>query len=120
MMWSRSFRVRVVPPRNSSCPASSRACTAPRRPFSRLRTFQGGIRVAMGDVNGDGLPDVITAPGPGGGPLVKVFSGVDGSLLVAFNAYDSAFQGGVFVAAGDVTGRGKASIITAPGEGGGP
>src|SRR5262249_21381824 len=53
-------------------------------------------------------------------PHVKAFSGLNGALLTQFFAYDATFRGGVFVAAGDVTGDGKADIITGPGSGGGP
>lgn len=81
--------------------------------------FTGGVRVAVGDVNGDGVPDIITSPGPGGGPLVKVFSGKDASLILAFNAYDPGFQAGVFVAAGPVNTDHFSAIITAPDAGGG-
>ena len=75
--------------------------------------FRGGVRVANADVNGDGVPDIITAPGPGGGPHIKVFDGTDLHLIYSFMAYDIDFTGGVFVAAGDVNGDGKADIITA-------
>src|SRR5438045_2187130 len=47
-------------------------------------SFAGGVRVAAGDVNGDGLMDVVTAPGPGGAPNVKVFDGKTGMLLQSF------------------------------------
>ncbi len=80
--------------------------------FAYDAAFQGGVRVAAGDVNGDGTADIITGAGPGGGPNVKVFSGVDGSFLQSFFAYDPLFTGGVFVAAGDVNGDGFDDIIT--------
>jgi CSLREA domain-containing protein len=82
--------------------------------------FTGGVNVAVGDVNGDGFADIITGTGVGGGPQVNVFDGRTGALLRSFFAYEPTFRGGVNVAAGDVTGDGKADIITGTGFGGGP
>lgn len=82
--------------------------------------FYGGVRVAVGDVDGDGVPDVITAPGPGGGPLVKGFSGADGHELFAFFAFEPEFRGGASVAVGDVNGDGHTEIVVGAGAGGGP
>jgi hypothetical protein len=82
--------------------------------------FSGGVRVAVGDVNGDGQPDIVTGAGPGAGPHVKVFDGATGDALASFFAYDAGFGGGVFVAAGDVDADGRADIVTGAGAGGGP
>ncbi len=82
--------------------------------------FTGGVRVATGDVNNDGVVDIITGAGPGAGPQVKVFDGVTGIELEDFFAFNPGFTGGVFVAAGDVTGDGLDDIITGADAGGGP
>jgi hypothetical protein len=83
-------------------------------------SFAGGVSVAIGDVDGDGAGDLIVGAGPGGGPHVKAFSGVNGSEIRSFFAYAPTFTGGVNVAAGDLTGDRFAEIITGAGAGGGP
>jgi hypothetical protein len=88
--------------------------------FAYSSSFTGGVRTAVGDVNGDGTPDIITAAGPGGGPHVKVFSGTDQALLYSFFAFDPSFTRGVNVAVGDVNADGKADIIVGADAGGGP
>ncbi|MCS7168053.1 MAG: hypothetical protein RMI91_12045 [Gemmatales bacterium] len=70
-----------------------------------------GVRTAVADLNRDGINDIVTAPGPGAAPVVKVWDGASGSLLSQFWAYDPGFRGGVQVAAGDI-GRGEVGIVT--------
>jgi hypothetical protein len=80
-------------------------------------TSKGGVRAAAADVTGDGRADIVTARGAGRTPLVKVFHAATRQLLRKFQAYSTRHLGGVFVAAGDVTGDGRADIITGQGRG---
>jgi hypothetical protein len=82
--------------------------------------FAGGVNVAAGDIDGDGIDDVITGAGAGAGPHVKVFSGESGEEIRSFYAYDPQFAGGVNVAAGDIDGDGIDDVITGAGAGAGP
>jgi hypothetical protein len=66
--------------------------------------FKGGVRVAAGDVDGDGRADIVAGAGPGALPHVTVYSGFNGRLLRSFLAYDAAFRGGIYVACTSFTG----------------
>lgn len=90
------------------------------RKFSPYATkFQGGVRVAAGDLDGDGKAEIVTSPGPGMEPRLKVFDAVgkekvtDGAL-----AYAASLQVGVRVTLGDIDGDGVLDIVTSPGSGG--
>ena len=78
-------------------------------------SFTGGVHVAVADVTGDGIRDVITAPGQGGGPVVRVWDGATGQLVTQYNAYDPSFRGGVFVAAARIDNIAAADIVTGRG-----
>ena len=82
--------------------------------------FAGGVRVGTGDFNNDGLDDIVTGPGPGGGPDIRTFQFEGGNPDHEFMAYDPAFTGGVFVAGLGVPGAGADQIVVGPGAGGGP
>jgi glucose/arabinose dehydrogenase len=82
--------------------------------------FTGGVRVAAADVTGDGVADLITGAGPGGGPDVRVYDGATGQQVRQFLAFEPSFTGGVYVAAGDIDGDGLADLIVSPDVGGGP
>jgi len=75
--------------------------------------FRGGVRVATGDVNGDGVWDVVTAPGKGTQQPIRIFSGVDWTQVGEFTAFDPAFRGGLNVAVANINGDANADIVVA-------
>ncbi|OWK46921.1 hypothetical protein FRUB_00620 [Fimbriiglobus ruber] len=83
-------------------------------------SFTGGVRVATGDFNGDGYPDIVAGTGPGVPSQVRIFDGKTGQLLETLFPFESTFTGGVFVAVGDLTGKGYPDLVVTPDEGGGP
>jgi uncharacterized repeat protein (TIGR01451 family) len=91
--------------------------------FSEIAAFPEkgarGAYVASGDVNGDGRDDIIVGSGyRAKDAIVRVFSGIDGSLISTTTPFGTKFHGGVRVASGDVNGDGVADIVAAQGFGG--
>src|SRR5262249_8731279 len=82
--------------------------------FAYGPNFGGGVRVAVGNVNGMGLAEIVTAPGTGAA-RVKMFNHAGVEVLPSF--VDVAAAGGLFVAAGDANRDGIAEIFTGDGAG---
>lgn len=80
-------------------------------------TFAGGVRVAMGDVDGDEIDEVVTVPGPGGGPQVRVFE-TDGSLVSQFFAFEGTSRTGLYVSVADMDGNGTEEVVVSEDAGG--
>ena len=81
--------------------------------FAYDKKFRGGVSIASGDVDGDGDEEIITVPGPGGGPYVRIFDQT-GVLKFQFVAGESSYRGGLRVAVGDVNGDSSADILVTP------
>lgn len=82
--------------------------------YAYAQDMTAGVNVALGDVDGDGLLEIVTAPGAGGGPHLRVF-GFDGAEKGAGWAYRSDMALGV-----DVGMAGPGLIVVGAGPGGGP
>ena len=90
--------------------------------LTRFRPFEawtGAIFVASGDVDRDGVADIIVGTGSTkwSKGRVRVFSGADFTLMSEFDAFNVASS--VRVAAADLDGDGYAEVIATRGPGGG-
>ena len=87
--------------------------------------FRGGARTAVGDVNGDGIPDLAVAAGAGGGPRVALYNGTtlfttQDKIVNDFFAFNPALRDGVNLAIGDINGDGYGDMVFGAGSGGAP
>ena len=93
--------------------------------FAFSSSFTGGVRVALADINGDLVDEIITGAGPGGGPQVNIYqiNAASGqvTMIQSFFAFnDPTFTGGVYVAAGRVDADPYEDLVVGAGAGGGP
>ena len=77
------------------------------------KSFRGGVRIAVCDVDGDGVDEIVTVPGPGYRPKVTIWElgGRRATRLVTFNAGPNSYTKGLFVACGDLDGDGASEIV---------
>lgn len=98
--------------------------------FAYPASFTGGVNVTAGDINNDGQVEIVTGPGLGGGPLVRVFPALGGSLITQFNAFppgspgnpppvtgDQLWSSGAYVGVTDFNSDGVLDLVVGPGSG---
>lgn len=83
--------------------------------FSYSPTFKGSINIAVGDVDGDSIDEVVTGAGYGGGPHVRILD-IDGHVKSQFFAFEKLSRSGVNIALGDIDGDKKYEIIAGAGK----
>ncbi len=87
--------------------------------YAYEQTFKGGVRITTADVTGDGVPDVIVAPGAGRVGEVRVYDGSilaslpkilgfiadpSSALIAQLFPFGTGYTGGMNLAAADVDG----------------
>lgn len=76
-------------------------------------SFTGGASVALGDVSGNGVPDIIVASGSDGTKLtgtIQVYNGLTRDLIATYAPLGTYFNG-LNVAVGDIADNGKDDIV---------
>jgi hypothetical protein len=79
--------------------------------FAYHPTFRGGVNVAAGDIDGDGIDEIITGAGIGGSTHVRMFNGKTHPLNPGFFAFSETSRAGVQVFVADLDGDGKDEIL---------
>jgi subtilisin family serine protease len=77
------------------------------------KNFKGGIKLAVGDVDGDREQEIVVVPASAGGPQVKIFDG-HGHLKNSFWAFEKNYRGGLNLQVADLDHGNLEQIIVGP------
>jgi hypothetical protein len=75
------------------------------------QSFRGGVRVLVGDLDGDGSLEVLAAPRGKSGLPVKVFDGRTGALLRVLFPFGKGFDGRVSLSLTDFNADGSLDLV---------
>ena len=91
-----------------------------RRFFAYEASFRGGVQTVLADLDADGRPEIVTAPGRGRGGEIRVFT-LDGVELPQYRTqpFGAGWRGGVNVAVADADADGFMDIAAAKASGDG-
>jgi len=90
----------------------------PNKLFAYGENSRQGVFVATGDIDADGLDEIITAPRVGGGPQVRVFEKDGTQRGIEIWPFHPDTRTGINVASGDVDSDGKDEIAMSQSENG--
>ena len=98
-----SARVRREPPRRRP-PCAAPALLAAFNAYAN--SFRGGVRVAAGDLNGDGRAEIVTGSGGNMVGTVNIYNGNGFGKLQSLLPFGRGKSPGLFVTVGDLNGDG--------------
>ncbi|MFA7377768.1 MAG: hypothetical protein WCZ15_03140, partial [Patescibacteria group bacterium] len=78
--------------------------------YAYSENFKGGVKVAVGDISGNGFQEIVTIPGLGGGPQVRIFTD-QGRVLGQFFAYDQTARSDWQISLADTNSDNKKEIM---------
>jgi len=87
--------------------------------FAYNEALRGDFTAITVDIDGDGDKEILTYPGDGFGPHIRIFD-KQGALIDQFFAYQETFRGGIDVRTADIDGDGLADLVVKPLNNGGP
>lgn len=79
--------------------------------FAYDTRFRGGVNVAVGDVTGDGVAEIVTGPGRGGSPHVRIFDKEGNAINGGFYGLSKSNRSGIRVIVNNIDGQGAEEIL---------